>query len=137
MENKNNSLLLFSAAFLIIGVLLGWMIGANNKGCSMGQNGMHMMPNGQMMSNNGTGGMSGMMDDMMDGLNGKTGDAFDKAFLEEMIVHHQGAVLMAQSALKNAKHQEIKDLSSGIISAQNKEIADMKGWLGSWYGINN
>lgn len=134
MENKNN-VFMYSLGFLVIGVILGWMIWGNN--CCAGMGGMHMMPNGQVMSNNGTGGMSGMMDDMMNGLNGKTGDAFDRAFLEEMIVHHEGAVLMAQSALMNAKHQEIKDLSTGIISAQNREIAQMRGWLKSWYGVAN
>ncbi len=135
MENKNN-ILLFSVMFLIIGLIGGWLISGTGRYSNTVQSGMHMMPNGQLMSNNGTGGMSGMMDDMMSGLNGKTGDGFDKAFLEEMIIHHQGAVLMAESALKNAKHQEIKDLSIGIISAQNNEIAQMKGWLKSWYNIN-
>ncbi len=135
MENKNNNALLFSIVFLIIGVFGGWLIWDDNVSSTY-QNGRHMMPNGQMMSNNGTGGMSAMMDDMMNGLYGKTGDSFDRVFLEEMIVHHEGAVLMAQSAFKNAKHQEIKDLSIGIISAQNSEIAKMKGWLKSWYNIN-
>lgn len=98
------------------------------------QMGSHMMPNGEMMSN-GTESMS--MADMMQSMNaqlqGKTGDAFDQAFLSEMIVHHQGAVEMAQLALTNAKHQEIKDLAKAIIAAQNKEIADMKGWMKAWY----
>jgi uncharacterized protein (DUF305 family) len=47
-------------------------------------------------------GMSGAMAGMMSELNSKTGDDFDKAFLSEMIVHHQGAVQMAQAALSNA-----------------------------------
>jgi uncharacterized protein (DUF305 family) len=51
-----------------------------------------------------------------------------------MIVHHQGAVVMAQEALKNAKHQEIKDLAQNIITAQNKEIAEMQAWQVAWYG---
>ena len=98
------------------------------------QMGSHMMPNGEMMSN-GTESMS--MTDMMQSMNaelqGKTGDAFDQAFLSEMIIHHEGAVEMAQLALTNAKHQEIKDLAKAIIAAQNKEIADMKGWAKAWY----
>jgi uncharacterized protein (DUF305 family) len=67
------------------------------------------------------------------GLTGKTGDTFDQAFLSEMIVHHQGAVEMAQLALTSANHKEIKDLANGIISAQNKEIAEMKAWQKSWF----
>ena len=92
-----------------------------------------MMGNGEMMNNNGMG-MNGAMDSMMAGLSGKTGDAFDKAFIEEMIMHHEGAVAMAQAALKNAKHPEIKIMANAIISAQTSEINQMKGWLKDWYG---
>jgi uncharacterized protein (DUF305 family) len=130
MEKYN--IVVFSIAFLILGVILGYTVSGNNKNYEV-RVGTHMMPDGSVMSNNGSGGMSGMMDDMMSGLYGKTGDAFDKAFLEEMIVHHDGAVLMAQEALRNAKHQEIKDMASAIISAQTSEISQMKGWLKSWY----
>lgn len=87
--------------------------------------------NGHMMNN--IGGMDSAMDDMMEGLSGKTGDEFDKAFLSEMIVHHEGAVEMAQAALQNAKHQEIKNLANAIISAQTTEIVQMKAWQKSWY----
>ena len=74
------------------------------------------------------------MDGMMQGLDGKTGDDFDKAFLSGMITHHQGAVEMAEAALKDAKHQEIKDLAKNIISAQNTEIKEMQDWQKAWYG---
>lgn len=86
------------------------------------------------MMNNGAGGMHGAMDDMMSGLDGKTGDDFDRAFLSEMIAHHEGAVAMAQAALKNAQHAEITTMANAIISAQTAEIAQMKGWQKSWYG---
>lgn len=133
MENKNN--VLFAIVFLIIGIFSGWIFWGN-KYYTTSNSGYHIMPNGMMMSNNGDGGMSGMMDDMMSGLHGKTGDSFDKAFLEEMIVHHEGAVLMAQEALRNAKHKEIKDMAQNIITAQTSEIEQMKGWLKSWYDID-
>jgi uncharacterized protein (DUF305 family) len=89
-----------------------------------------------MMSDEKMGGMGGAMDDMMAGLQGKTGDEFDKEFLSEMIVHHQGAVSMAQAALQSAKHQEIKDMAQKIISAQTSEITQMQTWEKSWYGSN-
>jgi len=79
--------------------------------------------------------MGDMMHGMSSGINGKTGDAFDKAFLSEMIVHHQGAVEMANQAITNAKHQEIKDLATDIIKSQNNEITDMKTWQKSWYNL--
>lgn len=84
--------------------------------------------------NHGPSGMQAEMDGMMQALDGKTADAFDQAFLDEMIVHHKGAVAMAEAALKNAKHQEIKDLAQAIISAQNSEIQKMQDWRKTWYG---
>jgi len=132
MENKN-SVVLFSVIFLIIGVFVGWLICSNKQTAPAIPTGGHMMGNGQMMQNHGMD-MSGAMNGMMSGLTGKTGDAFDKAFIEGMIEHHEGAVAMAQAALINAKHSEIKTMANAIISAQTSEINQMKAWLKSWYG---
>lgn len=135
--NQNKTVLVGIGA-LIIGVILGFGFGGRNTergiGYEYGKNGMHMMPNGEMMENSGTMSMASMMMDMNAALRGKTGDEFDKVFLSEMIVHHEGAVQMAQLALQNAKHQEIKDLAQAIITAQNTEISQMKGWNKAWYG---
>ncbi len=72
------------------------------------------------------------MDDMSEMLEGKTGDAFDKAFIEGMIPHHQGAIDMARAALKSAGHEEIKQMARAIIAAQQSEIDMMNGWLKDW-----
>ena len=77
----------------------------------------------------------GMMDEMAGmntALEGKTGDDFDKAFIEQMIMHHQSAIDMAAPGEQNAKHQEVKDLTRAIISAQTKEIQQMKQWQKDW-----
>lgn len=132
MENKN-SVLVFSIIFLIIGVFVGWLICSNKEARTAIPTGTHMMGSGEMMNNNGMG-MNGAMDSMMVGLQGKIGDTFDKAFIEEMIMHHEGAVAMAEAALKNAKHPEIKTMANAIISAQTSEINQMKVWLKDWYG---
>jgi len=77
--------------------------------------------------------MSSMsMDDMTADLKNKTGDEFDKAFIASMIAHHEGAVEMAKLSAKNAKHEEVKTLSNNIITAQEKEIAEMKQWQMDW-----
>jgi len=75
------------------------------------------------------------MSEVTGSLQSKTGDDFDQAFIVNMIEHHQSAVDMAELSASNAKHQEIKDLSNDIISAQNKEISDMRQWQADWgYG---
>lgn len=77
----------------------------------------------------------GMMDSdagMMNDLNGKTGDEFDKAFLTQMILHHQSAIDMASKGVTNAYRQEVKDLTKGIIYTQTKEILQMRQWQKDW-----
>ncbi len=96
---------------------------------------MHQMPDGSMMGGDNT--MDAMMGDMMMGLEGKTGDAFDKAFLSTMIVHHEGAVVMAEAVLKTSKRPELIKLAQEIIAAQNKEISSMKAWQASWFAPKN
>lgn len=72
------------------------------------------------------------MSDMANEMKVVTGDAFDKAFLAEMIDHHQGAVEMAKMAQFQAKHQETKTLAGDIIATQMKEIAQMQDWQKQW-----
>lgn len=77
----------------------------------------------------------GMMDDMteMKGeLRGKTGDVFDRTFLELMIEHHESAMAMAKAGPTNAEHQEMKELTQAIIDAQGKEVAQMHEWQHEW-----
>jgi uncharacterized protein (DUF305 family) len=50
----------------------------------------------------------------------------DKAFIDAMVPHHQGAVEMARVVLENAEREEIKQLSRNIISTQRDEIEELK-----------
>ena len=72
------------------------------------------------------------MDSMTADLKGKMGEDFDKAFIANMIIHHQGAVEMAKLSADNANRDEIKKLSEDIISAQEKELSQMKQWQIDW-----
>lgn len=73
------------------------------------------------------------MDSMTMNLQGKDGDDFDKAFLTEMIIHHQGAIDMAKLAQEHGQHAELKTLANNIITAQTSEIDQMKQWLSQWF----
>lgn len=72
------------------------------------------------------------MADMAKQLEGLSGDAYDKAFMEMMIQHHNGAIAMAKLSPTRAKNQEIKTLSQNIIAAQEKEISEMQQWQMDW-----
>ena len=63
-----------------------------------------------------------------------TNDApYDALFIDSMIVHHQGAIAMAQEALEKAQHTEIKQFAQNVIMVQDGEITQMQVWRHNWY----
>lgn len=132
-----NNIIISSIISLVIGFGIGYFTWDRDNDKFGQREMMHQMSNGQMMQNSQMGGsqmtMDSMMDGMMMGLSGKTGDDFDKAFLSGMIVHHQGAVAMAQAVLATSKRPELLKLANDIIAAQTKEIQMMQGWQKSWF----
>jgi uncharacterized protein (DUF305 family)/predicted small secreted protein len=56
----------------------------------------------------------------------ENGKYSDRRFIDAMVPHHQGAIEMAEVALKNAEHEEIKHLSRNIVSTQQAEIEELK-----------
>jgi len=88
---------------------------------------------GGHMSHDGEGSeMGGDMVEMMNKLKGLTGEAHDKEFLVQMIVHHEQAVAMSRYAESNAKHEEIKQLAREIIASQGAEVEQMESWQVAW-----
>lgn len=64
---------------------------------------------------------------------GTKNEHFDLLFIDGMILHHQGAIVMAEAAFKNSQRPEIKELAQNIITAQQTEIAKMQEWRKTWY----
>jgi uncharacterized protein (DUF305 family) len=58
---------------------------------------------------------------------------FDREFLEQMIPHHQMAIMMSTMVVNSAKNQETKDLAQSMIDGQNAEIQQMQNWYQTWY----
>lgn len=61
-----------------------------------------------------------------------TGADYDRRWADEMVKHHQGAVLMAQTALAAATRPEVKAMAQRIIDAQQLEITQLQGWSRAW-----
>ena len=76
-------------------------------------------------------GMGMMTDAQMQQLEGARGAEFDRMFLTMMIRHHEGAVTMARAELDKGKYPPAKQLAQAIVDAQQKEISEMQGLLGS------
>ncbi len=91
----------------------------------------------------GHGGMENSSGDaMMHGGQGDNGHAmdlgpadatYDLRFIDGMIPHHEGALVMAEAALENSQRPEIRQMAEEIIAAQQVEIAQMQDWRAEWY----
>lgn len=58
---------------------------------------------------------------------------YDLQFLDTMTHHHQGAVEMARLVDTRTKNPEMKKFAAQIMTDQEKEIAQMKGWREKWF----
>jgi len=76
----------------------------------------------------------GMMGDVTDISTLSSAQSFDKEFIEQMIPHHQMAIMMANMVLAGSSRPEIQELAKGIIISQTKEIQSMHDWYKLWYG---
>jgi uncharacterized protein (DUF305 family) len=75
--------------------------------------------------------MGGMMtDEEMSDLENASGEAFDTAFLELMIRHHEGAVQMAKTEQADGAHAPAMRMADEIIASQSAEIEQMNKLLG-------
>lgn len=61
-------------------------------------------------------------------------DVMDAHFIEQMIPHHEDAIVMARLAKEKAQSLEVQGLADAIISTQSQEIERMKLWYAVWYG---
>ena len=109
---------------LLLGLALGYAL-ATNSVAPVG----HEIAQQQISSHT----MTGAMDDMTMGLMGKTGDELDKAFLDEMVLHHEGAIAMAETLRAGTTRPELLKLAQDIITAQTGEIQMMKDWGKKWF----
>ncbi len=59
---------------------------------------------------------------------------FDRAFVDEMVPHHVGAVKMAEVVLESTEDAELRKLAENIISTQEREIKEMNDFRTEEYG---
>ncbi len=72
---------------------------------------------------------SGTYVPMMRPLTALSGTELDRVFLTDMIMHHMGAIMMAESVQSHIEHQEMTDLTAAIKTTQTAEIVTMKSLL--------
>ncbi|MDF2208686.1 DUF305 domain-containing protein [Limnospira platensis] len=64
---------------------------------------------------------------------GPADENYDLRFIDAMIPHHEGAIIMAQEVLGKSERPELQNLAVEIIQAQATEIAQMREWRQAWY----
>ncbi|MFD5453432.1 MULTISPECIES: DUF305 domain-containing protein [unclassified Streptomyces] len=105
-----------------IRTLSGWLVSWGEEVPAEGamDHSMHGM--------DGTGGMMTAQD--MTELENASGKAFDTAFLEMMVEHHEGAVEMARTEQADGAHGPARAMAGEIITSQSAEIERMNSLLG-------
>ena len=101
--------------------MTGWLVGWDED-----------VPTGTMGGDMGGMDMSGMMsEEDMTALKDASGADASRLFLEQMIVHHRSAVMMAEAEMKAGLNGDAKALAAQIIKSQTSEITTMTELLGS------
>lgn len=128
-------------ASIVAALLIGWLGPSYWPSAFLGSQASALMGSGMM------GGMAmgpGMMNGgmamgpgMMGGGVVDSDAPFDQRFLDQMIVHHQGAVLSAQMMIADSARPELRDLAQRIIAGQQREIDQMRQWQQEWYGATS
>lgn len=65
---------------------------------------------------------------------GQADRTFDLRYVNAMISHHRGAMLLAEQLAKNTTRPEMKALAQNILADEPKAIAELYSWKKDWYG---
>ncbi|TFW12434.1 DUF305 domain-containing protein [Brevundimonas intermedia] len=57
-----------------------------------------------------------------------SGQTVDQAYVAKMIAHHEGAIAMAEVALRDSRDPDIRRMAQSVVDTQTREIAEMKAW---------
>ena len=103
-----------------------------------------MMSSGAMdVRDGGMGSMMSMMDDendmgsMMNG-GGMMGSfdedrPFDLQFVDQMTMHHEGAIMSSEHMISDSKRPELRELAENIEENQSEQIDRMQEWRDEWH----
>ena len=116
MNNNQNNKILYGIGGVVIGLLLA---GVFYPMMRYGSYGMMNWRNNSSYDQRVTG-------------NNQVASTIDKHFIEQMIPHHEGALVMAKDALNKSKRPEIQQLANAILTSQEQEINLMKKWNQAW-----
>jgi uncharacterized protein (DUF305 family) len=113
-----------------IRTLKGWLKSWKQPTAAESASGMDHGAHGGNSKGQGEGESGGMMSDAdMAELKGLKGAAFDKAFAEMMIEHHNGAIAMAEDERRDGRNGEAKRMADDIVEGQSAEVEQLRDVL--------
>jgi uncharacterized protein (DUF305 family) len=59
---------------------------------------------------------------------------FDQLYIDMMMPHHQSVIALAQAAGDRLTDERLQSIAANIITAQQAEIAELRGYREQWYG---
>jgi len=135
---------LMLAVLLLAGAGIGFVVGqrtaatdeTNTGSATGGSDAGSLM--GDMMGSQGGGGRGSMMDSggmmgshMMGSLDEEK--PFDLQFIDQVIPHHEGALMSSEHMISESKRPELRTLYENIQKSQSEQIDQMQEWRTEWY----
>jgi uncharacterized protein (DUF305 family) len=126
----------YLVASLVLAVLLVLVAGAAFASGRMGSmtdhGGMGHMMNSSMMDHGGEGRNHGGEGHTMGSFDEE--QPFDLQFIDQMIMHHQGAIMSSEHMIADSERPELRQLAENIQESQSEQIEQMQAWRQEWYG---
>lgn len=119
--------------FLVLALIASAVLGETLTACSSATSHTNTAKNPSASESSQKQMQHGGMNHSMEMDLGPADSDYDLRFLDAMILHHQGAIVMAKEVQQKSKRPELKQLAEEIIQAQEKEIAQMQEWRKVWY----
>lgn len=58
---------------------------------------------------------------------------FDAQFLDQMSVHHVGAIASTTAMISDSSRPELRGLAEDIVTSQRAQLSQMRAWRRGWY----
>ena len=130
---------MLSARYLVVALALGvLLVVAGAIGFVAGQNtaATDETGTGSAVSGDDTDSMMNggdVMSSQMMGSFDEEGKPFDLQFIDQMIPHHEGALMSSEHMISNSDRPELRQLYENIQKSQSEQIDQMQEWRKEWY----
>jgi uncharacterized protein (DUF305 family) len=58
---------------------------------------------------------------------------FDAQFLDQMSVHHEGAIASTAAMISDSSRPELRGLAEDIVTSQRAQLSQMRAWRDEWH----